>query len=152
MNVNLRGKHRATVLLATLAVAASVPVAPALAQTAAPAASPAAAQLTLTAIHRRGTTSVELNGTAPAGTSLTVAITGRIARDLPVVLIARTVVVAASDGTYAVRVPIGSVSFPDTALRATVRGPRLPPVAAALRLTDPDPSFNSPNNTLPPDK
>lgn len=152
MFANLRGNHRATVLLAaTLAFAGTGPVAPALAQTAAPTAAPAA-QLTLTATHRRGTTTVELRGTAPAGAALTVAITGQIARDLPVVLIARTAVAAASDGTYAVRLPIGSVSFPDTALRATVRGPGLPPVAAALKLTDPDPSFNSPNNTLPPDK
>lgn len=139
------------VLFASFMVATAGTPARGLAQ-APPAVAPSAGPLTVTATHRLGTSTVDIRGRAPAGASTTVTITGEIARDLPVVLIARTVTVAGADGTYAVRVPVGVLSFPDSALIATASTAGSPPVRAIITVLMPDPSFNSPNNTLPPDK
>jgi hypothetical protein len=112
----------------------------------APAAVPA---LTVKAKYVEGSDGIDISGSGPPGYPVSVVLKARMSRDIPIVTIGRTIVIADNDGHFHAVIAAGSIDLQNTTFFATASGRGLEPVSTHIEIQKPNPDFHTPNDGLP---
>lgn len=107
--------------------------------------------LTITARQIPGSETLALNGTAPAKLPVTITLTAELSKELPIVVISRTTVMSASDGSYSAVASINQNSRRGTTIAATATSVTGATSAVArIIVGPPSPLVNSVLDGFPP--
>jgi hypothetical protein len=105
--------------------------------------------LTIATKYVDGAEAIDISGSGPPGFPVSVVLTARMSRDIPIVTIGRATVLVGPDGRYDTVVPAGSTTLQNTTFIATASGRGIVSVTAQINIQKPNPGLHSPNDGLP---